>query len=42
MGAIQAIRGTRDILPPETDYWQWVEAIAGEWGAQRGGLPLIG
>jgi len=28
MGAIQAIRGTRDILPPETNYWQWVEAIA--------------
>lgn len=28
MGAIQAIRGTRDILPPETNYWQWVEMVA--------------
>lgn len=28
MGAIQAIRGTRDILPPEINYWQWLEAIA--------------
>ncbi len=30
MGAIQAIRGTRDILPPETEYWQYIEAIAKE------------
>jgi len=28
MGAIQAIRGTRDILPEESGYWQRVEAIA--------------
>lgn len=28
MGMIQAQRGTRDILPEETKYWQWVEAIA--------------
>ncbi len=28
MGTIQAIRGTRDILPDEVGYWQRVEAIA--------------
>jgi len=28
MGAIQAIRGTRDILPDEVGYWQRIEAIA--------------
>jgi histidyl-tRNA synthetase len=28
MAGIQAIRGTRDILPGEVSYWQWVEAIA--------------
>ncbi|ERN42710.1 histidyl-tRNA synthetase [Rubidibacter lacunae KORDI 51-2] len=28
MGAIQALRGTRDILPEEVAYWQRVEAIA--------------
>ncbi|MGG6294705.1 histidine--tRNA ligase [Leptolyngbya sp. AN02str] len=28
MGAIQAIRGTRDILPEEVGYWQHIEAIA--------------
>lgn len=28
MGAIQALRGTRDILPEEVSYWQWVESIA--------------
>lgn len=28
MGAIQAIRGTRDILPEEVGYWQQVEALA--------------
>ncbi|HEY9611875.1 histidine--tRNA ligase [Allocoleopsis sp.] len=28
MGSIQALRGTRDILPEEVRYWQWVEAIA--------------
>jgi histidyl-tRNA synthetase len=30
MGSIQAIRGTRDILPDEIGYWQRVEAIARE------------
>ena len=30
MGAIQAIRGTRDILPEEISYWQQVEAAARE------------
>jgi histidyl-tRNA synthetase len=28
MGAIQAIRGTRDILPAEVAYWQQVETVA--------------
>lgn len=28
MGAIQAIRGTRDLLATEIGYWQWVEATA--------------
>jgi len=28
MGAIQAIRGTRDILPSEVGYWQKVEQLA--------------
>jgi histidyl-tRNA synthetase len=28
MGAIQALRGTRDILPEEVGYWQRVEATA--------------
>jgi histidyl-tRNA synthetase len=28
MGSIQALRGTRDILPDEVGYWQQVEAIA--------------
>ncbi len=28
MGSIQASRGTRDILPDEVFYWQWVEATA--------------
>lgn len=28
MGAIQALRGTRDILPDEVGYWQRIEAIA--------------
>lgn len=30
MGVIQAIRGTRDILPDEISYWQEVEAVARE------------
>jgi histidyl-tRNA synthetase len=28
MSSIQALRGTRDILPEEVGYWQWVEATA--------------
>ncbi|MDY6783469.1 MAG: histidine--tRNA ligase [Cyanobacteriota bacterium] len=28
MGAIQALRGTKDILPEEVGYWQWVETQA--------------
>jgi histidyl-tRNA synthetase len=28
MGAIQALRGTKDLLPEESRLWQWVEAIA--------------
>lgn len=28
MGSIQASRGTRDILPDEIPYWQWVESVA--------------
>ncbi|MBD2461635.1 histidine--tRNA ligase [Oscillatoria sp. FACHB-1407] len=28
MGTIQALRGTRDILPDEVVYWQYVEAVA--------------
>ncbi|HIK27092.1 MAG: histidine--tRNA ligase [Oscillatoriaceae bacterium SKW80] len=30
MSTIQATRGTRDILPEEIGYWQWVEATARE------------
>ncbi len=30
MGTIQALRGTRDILPDEIGYWQWVESMARE------------
>ncbi len=30
MGSIQALRGTRDILPDEIRYWQWVESVARE------------
>ncbi|MGK7905504.1 MAG: ATP phosphoribosyltransferase regulatory subunit, partial [Hormoscilla sp.] len=30
MGEIQALRGTRDILPDEVGYWQLVEARARE------------
>lgn len=28
MGEIQAIRGTKDILPAEVGYWQWLEETA--------------
>ncbi len=30
MGAIQALRGTRDILPEEVGYWQQVETVAAQ------------
>lgn len=30
MGAIQALRGTRDILPIEVGYWQQVESVAAQ------------
>ena len=30
MTPMQALRGTRDILPDETPLWQWVEATARE------------
>lgn len=30
MGSIQALRGTRDILPDEAGYWQQVESVARE------------
>lgn len=30
MEAIQAIRGTKDILPEEVVYWQYVEKVAAE------------
>jgi histidyl-tRNA synthetase len=28
MSAIEAIKGTRDILPEEVGYWQWIEQVA--------------
>lgn len=28
MSAIEAIKGTRDILPEEVGYWQWIETVA--------------
>lgn len=30
MSAIEAIKGTRDILPEEVVYWQWLERVARE------------
>lgn len=30
MTAIDAIKGTRDILPEEVSYWQWIEKVARE------------
>lgn len=30
MDKIKALRGTRDILPSEIGYWQWVESVARE------------
>ncbi len=42
---IKAIRGMRDILPPDTDRWQWVERTAREvfelYGYREVRLPLI-
>jgi histidyl-tRNA synthetase len=42
---IRAIRGMKDILPPETSRWQWVEAIAREtfelYGYREIRLPLL-
>lgn len=42
---IRAIRGMKDILPPETSRWQWVEARAREtfelYGYQEIRLPLL-
>jgi histidyl-tRNA synthetase len=42
---IKAIRGMRDILPPETARWQWVEAVAREvfdlYGYKELRLPLL-
>jgi histidyl-tRNA synthetase len=42
---IKAIRGMRDILPPESSRWQWVEAVAREvfdlYGYKEIRLPLL-
>jgi histidyl-tRNA synthetase len=42
---IKAIRGMRDILPPDTARWQWVESVAREvfdlYGYQEIRLPLL-
>jgi histidyl-tRNA synthetase len=42
---IKAIRGMRDLLPPETARWQWVESIAREvfalYGYREIRLPLL-
>ena len=42
---ICAIRGMKDILPPETSRWQWVEAVAREtfelYGFREIRLPLL-
>ncbi|HZE22279.1 MAG TPA: histidine--tRNA ligase, partial [Desulfobaccales bacterium] len=42
---IKAIRGMRDILPPETARWQWVESVAREvfdlYGYQEIRLPIL-
>jgi histidyl-tRNA synthetase len=42
---IKAIRGMRDILPPDTSRWQWVESVAREvfdlYGYQEIRLPLL-
>jgi histidyl-tRNA synthetase len=42
---IKAIRGMRDILPPESSRWQWVESVAREvfdlYGYKEIRLPLL-
>jgi histidyl-tRNA synthetase len=42
---IKGIRGMRDLLPPETGRWQWVESVAREvfdlYGYQEIRLPLL-
>jgi histidyl-tRNA synthetase len=42
---IKAIRGMRDLLPPETSRWQWVESVAREvfglYGYREIRLPLL-
>jgi histidyl-tRNA synthetase len=42
---IKAIRGMRDILPPDTARWQWVESVAREvfdlYGYKEMRLPLL-
>ncbi len=42
---LKAIRGMRDILPPETSRWQWVESVAREvfdlYGYKEIRLPLL-
>ena len=42
---IKAIRGMRDLLPPETSRWQWVESVAREvfglYGYREVRLPLL-
>jgi histidyl-tRNA synthetase len=44
-GLIKAVRGMKDILPPETDRWQWVEQVAREvfelYGYSEMRLPLL-
>lgn len=45
MATIRAVRGMKDILPPESDRWQWVEKIAREvfdlYGYKEMRLPLL-
>jgi histidyl-tRNA synthetase len=45
MVAIRAVRGMKDILPPEPDRWQWVEGQAREvfalYGYREMRLPLL-
>ncbi|OGR31280.1 MAG: histidine--tRNA ligase [Desulfobacca sp. RBG_16_60_12] len=45
MAMLKAIRGMRDILPPETSRWQWVESVAREvfdlYGYKEIRLPLL-